>query len=167
RAIDVPLNLALSLDFSAPVDETTLENAVSLSGAVPVSLSFALSGDKRRVEVSTATSPKGLSRYELRIASTLKGAEGETFDGFSKLLYTRADEALQFPVIPEDELLTLVQAQTFGYFWDFAHPASGMARERNSSGDLVTSGGSGFGIMALIVGMERGFITRAEGLERM
>lgn len=167
RAIDVPLNLALSLDFSAPVDETTLENAVSLSGAAPVSLSFALSGDKRRVEVSTATSLKGLSRYELRIASTLKGAEGETFDGFSKLLYTRADEALQFPVIPEDELLTLVQAQTFGYFWDFAHPASGMARERNSSGDLVTSGGSGFGIMALIVGMERGFITRAEGLERM
>ena len=42
-----------------------------------------------------------------------------------------------------------------------------MARERNSSGDIVTSGGSGFGIMALIVGIERGFISRDEGRERM
>src|SRR5690606_6151831 len=51
--------------------------------------------------------------------------------------------------------------------WDFAHPASGMARERDSSGDIVTTGGSGFGIMALVVGMERNFITRQQGLERM
>jgi hypothetical protein len=42
-----------------------------------------------------------------------------------------------------------------------------MARERNTSGDLVTSGGSGFGLMAIVVGIERGFITRAEGLERL
>ena len=42
-----------------------------------------------------------------------------------------------------------------------------MARERNSSGDLVTSGGSGFGIMSIIVGIERNFITRAEGIDRM
>src|SRR5690606_38631616 len=49
----------------------------------------------------------------------------------------------------------------------FAHPASGMARERNTSSNLVTSGGSGFGVMALIVGMERGFITREEGLGRL
>src|SRR5690606_29302837 len=44
---------------------------------------------------------------------------------------------------------------------------SGMARERNTSGNLVTSGGSGFGIMTLIVGIERGFITRNDGLDRM
>ena len=42
-----------------------------------------------------------------------------------------------------------------------------MARERNTSGNLVTTGGSGFGIMSIIVGIERGFISRAEGLERM
>jgi hypothetical protein len=71
------------------------------------------------------------------------------------------------PLISDEALLTEVQKQTFKYFWDFGHPASGMARERNTSGDLVTSGGSGFGIMSLIVGIERGFITRAEGIERM
>jgi hypothetical protein len=57
--------------------------------------------------------------------------------------------------------------QTFNYFWEFAHPASGLARERDNSGDLVTTGGTGFGIMALIVGVERNFITRLEGLERI
>jgi hypothetical protein len=64
----------------------------------------------------------------------------------------------------DDELLEMLQEATFRYFYDFAHPASGMARERNTSGNTVTSGGTGFGIMAVIVGVERGFITREEGV---
>jgi hypothetical protein len=59
-----------------------------------------------------------------------------------------------------------VQRHTLRYFYDFGHPASGLARERTGSGDMVTSGGSGFGLMALLVGIERGFITREEGLAR-
>lgn len=70
-------------------------------------------------------------------------------------------------IFTDDELLDMVQEYTFRYFYDFAHPASGMALERNTSGDMVTSGGSGFGIMALTVGIERGFITREQGVERM
>ncbi len=66
----------------------------------------------------------------------------------------------------DEELLDMVQEYTFRYFWDFAHEASGMTRERNSSGNTVTSGGSGFGIMAIPVGIERGYITREEGVER-
>ncbi len=69
--------------------------------------------------------------------------------------------------LTNEVLLEKVQHQTFKYFYDFAHPVSGMARERNSSGDIVTSGGSGFGLMALIVGMERGFITREQGLKQI
>jgi hypothetical protein len=70
-------------------------------------------------------------------------------------------------IFSDDELLDMVQEYTFRYFYDFAHPASGMARERNTSGDVVTTGGSGFGIMALITGIERGFITREEGMAHM
>lgn len=77
------------------------------------------------------------------------------------------EEPDKFPRIPDEELLTLVQKQTFKYFYDFGHPVSGMARERNTSGNTVTSGGSGFGIMALITGIHRNFITRTEGLTRM
>lgn len=74
----------------------------------------------------------------------------------------------------EDSLLNLVQYQTFQYFWDGAEPNSGLARERfhtdniypSHDKDIITSGGSGFGLMAIIVGMERGFITHEEGIER-
>ncbi len=69
--------------------------------------------------------------------------------------------------LPEEELLDLVQEKTIGYFWDFAEPNSGMARERNTSGNLVTSGGTGFGIMALIAGVERGFLGRDEVRDRV
>jgi len=67
----------------------------------------------------------------------------------------------------DEEFLDMVQKYTFRYFYDYAHPASGMIRERYNSGDVVTIGGSGFGIMALLVGIERGFITRQEGIDRI
>lgn len=67
----------------------------------------------------------------------------------------------------DDEFMDMVQEATFKYFWDFAHPVSGLARERNTSLNTVTSGGSGFGIMCIIVGIERGYITREQGLNRL
>ena len=82
-------------------------------------------------------------------------------------LVTRIDSSDKFPQISDDALLTLVQKQTFAYFWDFGHPVSGLARERNSSGETVTSGGSGFGIMSIPVAINRGFISRAQGLARL
>ena len=76
--------------------------------------------------------------------------------------------------ISDDSLLTLVQYQTFQYFWENAEPVSGLARERThmdgvypqNDKNVVTSGGSGFGIMAILVGIERGFITREQAVER-
>jgi hypothetical protein len=77
---------------------------------------------------------------------------------------------------PEDlddgALLDLVQRQTLRYFWDFAHPACGLARERSNRGpdygpEVVTTGGSGFGVMAIIAGVARGWIGRAAALERL
>lgn len=77
--------------------------------------------------------------------------------------------------ISDDSLLTLVQYRTFQYFWDGAEPVSGAARERIHMDDIypqndrnvVTSGGTGFGVMAILVGIERGFITRQQGVERL
>ena len=77
--------------------------------------------------------------------------------------------------LSDSALLNVVERQTFQYFWEGAEPKSGMARERINMDDIypendkniVTSGGSGFGIMALIVGIDRKFITREEGMDRM
>ena len=70
--------------------------------------------------------------------------------------------------LTNDELMDTVQQATFRYFWDFAHPVSGLIRERsNGNNDIVTIGGSGFGVMAIIVGVKRGYITRQEAVTRL
>ena len=74
--------------------------------------------------------------------------------------------------LSESALLDLVQRQTFRYFWEFAHPVSGLARERSHPAnprdlDTVTSGGSGFGVMAIIIAAERGWISREEAVDRL
>ena len=77
--------------------------------------------------------------------------------------------------LSEEALLDTVQKQTLKYFWDFAEPNSGMARERyhpngdypNNDPDIVTTGGSGFGLMAIVAGIERGFIPREEAVQRL
>ena len=74
-------------------------------------------------------------------------------------------ESLSKRSISDSALLDLVQKQTFRYFWDFAHPVSGMARERsnrlfNYGEEVVTTGGTGFGVMATIVATERKWIGR-------
>lgn len=82
---------------------------------------------------------------------------------------------LSNPVISDQELLDTLQYQTFNYFWEGAEPNSGLARERihmdniypAHDKDIITIGGSGFGLMALLVGIERDFITRDQGLERL
>lgn len=75
----------------------------------------------------------------------------------------------------EEELLDIVQKQTLKYFWDYAEPNSGMARERfhpdghypNNDAHVVTTGGSGFGLMAIVAGMDRGFIPRDSAVARL
>lgn len=159
----------LELTFNEKVNPTSI-SAVSLrllgqQGNVPASV--AVLADSLRVTISPLNPLTHFSRYQVWVSPEVAGKHGETFSGYNRWFYTEIDETPKFPVISDEELLTLVQHQTFKYFYDFAHPASGMARERNTSGDLVTTGGSGFGIMALIVGVERGFITRAQCVQRM
>jgi len=67
--------------------------------------------------------------------------------------------------LTDSALLDEVQKQTVKYFWDFAHPVSGMARERSNEAygygdEVVTTGGTGFGIMSIIVATERKWIGR-------
>lgn len=76
--------------------------------------------------------------------------------------------------LTENQLLDTIQYQTFNYFWDGAEPNSGLARERihmddkypSSPKNTVTTGGSGFGLMAILVGVERGWITREQAFNR-
>ncbi|MCF8246674.1 MAG: T9SS type A sorting domain-containing protein [Saprospiraceae bacterium] len=102
------------------------------------------------------------------------GGQSANFSYFVEALATNGDilattDTVAVTVAPlsDDALMDMVQRYTFRYFWEFGHPVSGMARERNTSGDVVTSGGTGFGVMAMLVAAERGYITRQQALDRL
>jgi hypothetical protein len=80
---------------------------------------------------------------------------------------------IETPTLTDEQLLDLVQKDALKYFWDYAETNSKLARERYHTDDpsndahIVTTGGSGFGLMTIIAGIERGFIPRAEAVTRL
>lgn len=160
--------IQIDITFSAPIKPefaTTTYFKVFNTKNVPVSVT--LSENDTHISLTSVDKPQSLMLHQLWISGEVTGVNQEDFQGYSKTFYSAINPAPAFPEIGDDALLTLVQQQTFKYFWDFAHPASGMARERNTSGDIVTTGGSGFGLMAIVVGIDRGFITRQMGVDRL
>ncbi|MFT3682231.1 MAG: glucoamylase family protein [Ferruginibacter sp.] len=82
---------------------------------------------------------------------------------------TKPSQALETATrsMADDELLSMVQEASFRYYWDGAETYSGLAKE-NIPGrhSMIASGASGFGVMALITGAARKFITRKEAVDR-
>jgi hypothetical protein len=166
RIQNVNLALDARIDFNFTIDPSTVDASLKLTGPDAPAVTFELTEDQRGLHIRSATPMSDLARYSLTLDPKLLGLNGESFSGWQQEFYTAFDPQPKFPLISDEELLTKVQEHTFRYFWDFAHPNSGMARERSTSGNTVTTGGSGFGMMALIVGVERGFITRSQAVER-
>ncbi|CAG4990099.1 hypothetical protein DYBT9275_00452 [Dyadobacter sp. CECT 9275] len=160
----------LRFNFSGPLNTSSFANAIlfqSESGEVVPYTTLLENGDSTII-LSPASNLRYLTSYQILVSKALKSkTNGALLSEVSVKLTTTLDSADKFPRISDDALLDLIQKQTFRYFWDFAHPVSGLARERNTSGDIVTSGGSGFWIMTIPVAIERKFITREQGLERM
>lgn len=167
-AQNVNRNFVASVYFNHALTTSSVTNANVLLYRQGVFEQFQLAfanGDSTLV-ITASTPLAHFEKYSLYLGSTITGQGGYILSDFSKSFYTAIDPAPKFPVVSDEALMDLVQEGTFRYFWDFGHPVSGLARERNTSGDIVTSGGSGFGLMAIIVGVERGFITREQGVER-
>ncbi len=92
------------------------------------------------------------------VVSVIGGIESSPSEVVSAATYAMTD----------DQLLTEVQETTFGYFWDFAHPVSRLSREGLTHwSEICTSGGTGMGMMTIVVGVERGFVTRTAAAERL
>src|SRR6056297_567955 len=106
----------------------------------------------------------------LAVVTLILGCNGHN----AKKKEVTAQKAVERPTVSDEELMDSIQFQTFNYFWEGAEPISGLARERihmdgvypNHDKDIITTGGSGFGLMAILVGVERGFISREQALER-
>ena len=166
----VSRNPEIKVIFTQPLMPSTVGTAISFKDAngSTVPFTYTLAQKDSIILIKTNGALAGISKYFFRIDGSLKSSTGGNFiSTVDHTLITRIDSSRKFPALTDEELLDKIQKQTFAYFWDYAHPVSGLARERNGSGETVTSGGSGFGIMAVITAIHRGFISRAEGLARM
>ncbi len=160
----------LQFSFNDALDHASVNNSFSIKDISGNTLVYEVSygnGDST-VTIVPGSPLNPITQYTVAVSANLVSKQSSRLQsGISVRLITAIDSTAKFPLLSDSALLDLVQKQTFRYFWDFAHPVSGLARERNSSGNLVTTGGSGFGIMAIVVAVNRQFITRAEGLARM
>ena len=165
RNIDLASNPIFTFTASHQVDPTLLQSSIFLVGSKNYSIKVEQISPKN-YKITTLEKLPSLARVNLLFSSTISSSLNRPFKDISFTLFTQIDSTLKFPRITDEELLDKVTAQTFKYFWDFGHPVSGLARERNTSGEIVTSGGSGFGLMAMIVAVKRGIITRSQAIER-
>jgi hypothetical protein len=160
----------IKFSFSAAVDNVSAGGNFSFTNASGVSVAFntSYSNGDSVVVIQPSAALKYLAKYSVTASTSLKSKAGGGLKSAATLNFiTQIDSTDKFTRISDNALLDLIQRQMLKYFTDFAHPVSGMARERNSSGDVVTTGGTGFGVMSMIAGINRNFITRAEGLQRI
>lgn len=159
----------IELEFTTQLDETTIKENIELQNGSnqAVALDYAYDG-KRTLTLTPADGLNSYAHYSLIVRPDLRSDRGAKITTGKVISITTGENRDdKFDRIDDEELLDLVQQQTFRYFWDYGHPTSGLARERSGSGNTVTTGGSGFGVMALIVAAERGFVTRTEAAERV
>ncbi|MBS1526156.1 MAG: Ig-like domain-containing protein [Bacteroidetes bacterium] len=165
----VNLKPVIRISFTSALNVNSVAGGITFTAKNGGAVNYTATYDNH--DSTVVITPPGLqplTQYTISVLASLKSASnGSLQSPFSLQLTTAIDSTDKFMRISDDALLDLVQRQTFKYFWDFGHPVSGLARERNTSGDVVTMGGSGFGVMAIVAATSRNFITRAQALQRM
>ncbi len=118
--------------------------------------------------------PVGIQSPQINRYADFTGITGKTYSYKISFLNNQYKESglsniatAATKAMTDDELLTMVQEACFRYYWEGNENLSGLAKE-NIPGrtNMIAAGASGFGIMALIVGTERKFITRKQSAER-
>ena len=168
--VNVNTTPIVKISFTAALNRAKVNSAISFTSASGTAITYSTSFEDNDNTIVITPSPglQYLTKYTLAISTNLTSAiNGNLQSGVAVQLTTAIDSTNKFTIVTDDQLLDLVQKQTFKYFWDFGHPVSGLARERNTSGEVVTTGGSGFGIMAIVTAVNRSYVSRADGLARM
>ena len=161
----------IKVEFTEPVKPSSITSSVKINniGGGEIPITTTLQNHDSVLLVQPSAPLNYLSKYNFVINSSLRSSTDGSFSpDVTKPLITKIDSSRKFPIISDNALFDLIQQQTFKYFWDYGHPVSGLARERsNATPETVTSGGSGFGVMAIVTAVNRGFITRSQGLARI
>jgi len=161
EAVKIKITLEKDIDPECFTKET-----VQISGILYFDFHFV---DPKTIQFDITSAFKALTTYKITIPQGKNEKGGNVVNGFTGTFVTALDSTDKFPRIPDEELLTKVQQASFNFFWEYKpYSASGLAHEgTDHATEIATMGGSGFGIAAIPVAIERGFITRAQGLERL
>ena len=160
----------IKFSFSTTVDHASVASSVSFKDNAGANISYNASYENSdsTILLQPSSALNYITQYVVTVSTALKSQQkGSLRSAVSVNITTQIDSTDKFPLISDSALLDIVQQQTFKYFWNFGHPVSGMARERNSSGDVVTTGGTGFGIMSMIAATNRNFISRTDAVTRI
>ncbi len=167
---NVNLYPVIKISFTAPVDHSSLSSNVSFvkSNGSEIAVKISYSNKDSMAEIQPASALQYLSKYIFTVSKSVQSNQHLVLNADKSVnMITEIDSSDKFPRVSDSALFDIVQKQTFTYFWDFGHPVSGMARERNTSGDVVTTGGTGFGVMSILSAINRSFISRSQGLVRI
>ena len=142
------------------------KETVQLTGGLDFDYHFI---DNKTIHCDITTTLQALTSYKINIPQGINAQGGIVASGYTGTFITVIDSTDKYPRIPDEELLTKVQRAAFHFFREYKpYAASGLAHEGTGHAqEIAATGGSGFGIAAIPVAIERGFISRAEGLERM
>lgn len=166
---NAPYNSSIKISFTVPLKTTSASASISLrNGTSVVATNILFENGNKDVLVQPSSPLSPLTRYTFTVNTNLLSAQNTSLAaGTTVNFITSIDSSDKFEVLSDNALLDKVQQQTFKYFWDFGHPVSGMARERNTGDEVVTTGGTGFGVMAIVTAASRGIITRADAAARV
>ncbi len=167
---NAPNNPVIKVNFSAPLDTNIAKNSIKIkfNGVVSTDAYYSFENGDSTVIIKPQEPLKYYSKYTLSIPNNVASSTGGVLESsLNILIRTTWDPKPKYSRISLDKLMDSVQEKCFDFFWDYAHPVSKLSRERLGSDQTVTSGGSGFGIMAGISAVERNFISRADFLDHM
>ncbi|HRG02881.1 MAG TPA: Ig-like domain-containing protein, partial [Paludibacteraceae bacterium] len=147
-AMNVPVDsVIIRAVFSTEIDNSKINpDKIYVSNDVGIEIEILTSENPKELKLKIKNKLNYYTKYTVFINSG-EHLGVNVIDNSKVHFITQLDITPKFPAISDDNLLTLVQQKTFEYFREYAHPVSGLARERTGSGETVTTGGSGFGLM--------------------
>jgi hypothetical protein len=75
--------------------------------------------------------------------------------------------ALPAHALTTEELLDELQERAFDYFWNEASTDNGLVKDRTASWSPLKMAATGFGMSAICIGIDHGWVTREAGRERI